>query len=293
MGAMKNRNSSDRAVVSDSGIEGAELVEVGLVRAPLRTPTLPPATTTNHYLVGDRRGVLVDPSTPAKTSQRKLVALMAALEANGWTFEALFLTHHHNDHAGAAADFAAALGLPIWAHKLTAARLPLLDIARFVEDGDVVAESSMGSWRALFTPGHAPGHLVLHRDGGGMIAGDMVAGEGTILVDPVEGSMAQYLASLARMRALEPTFLAPAHGPVLPDAIAVLDYYAKHRMAREEKVRAALTTDPVRADALLPEVYGDVSRRIWPIALRSLRAHLIHLEEQGLARRDDERWARG
>ena len=228
-------------IVEAAGIPGAELVEAGVVRVPLRTPTLPPATTTNHYIVGEQRAVLVDPSTPSKPLQRKLSQLVAALRNNGCRFEALFLTHHHNDHAGAAGAFARDLQLPIWAHQATAERLPQLKFGRIVGDGEVVAISSLGEWRAVFTPGHAPGHLVLHREGGGMIAGDMVAGEGTILVDPVEGSMSKYLASLALMRALNPTWLAPAHGPVLRDADAVLDNYTKHRLQRESKVAAALT----------------------------------------------------
>ena len=123
-----------------------------------------------------------------------------------------------------------------------------------------------------------------------MIAGDMVAGVGTILVDPLDGNMAQYLASLERMRALHPTFLGPAHGPVLRDPDAYLRHYRQHRLDRESKVFAALTAQAQRPDQLLGQVYGDVSRASWPVALRSLRSHLIHLGEQGLAREVGDRW---
>ena len=277
-------------IATKHGLAEAEHIEPGLWRVPLRTPTLPPATCTNHYIVGERSAVLVDPSTPARPLQRKLVGLLGALAGRGVHLEALFLTHHHNDHAGAAQALADQLNLPIWAHPETAVRLPGLHIERLVADGEVVAESSLGSWRAVFTPGHAPGHLVLHRSGGGMVAGDMVAGEGTILVDPVEGSMREYLASLERMRGLSPTFLAPAHGPVLHAADAVLQHYRAHRLAREAKVAKALTSDWQRPDAMLPAVYGDVPRRTWPIALRSLRAHLLHLAEHRQAEERDGRW---
>ena len=52
----------------------------------------------------------------------------------------------------------------------------------------------------------------------------------------------------------------------------------------------ALTADWQADDALLPSAYGDVARLLWPFALRSLRAHLIHLAEQGLAQRQGDRW---
>ncbi len=279
------------AIVAGASVD-AEVVEPGVIRVPLTTPTLPPATETNHYLVGDEVAVIVDPSTPSPNLRRALVDLVESLQMEAsWRFQALFLTHHHNDHAGAAAAFAERLALPIWAHRETAARLPNLQIDRLIADGEVVARSIEGPWRAVFTPGHAPGHLVLHREGGGMIAGDMVAGEGTILIDPHEGSMSAYLASLQRMRDLDPAWLGPAHGPILHDADELLDYYRHHRLERESLVVAALTTEYRADDALLPDVYADVPRYVWPIALRSLRAHLIHLAEQGLAQSDaDNRW---
>ncbi len=271
---------------------GAEWIGPDLLRVPLRTPTLPPATTTNHYFVGGASAVLVDPSTPVRGLQQKVACVVDDLTTMGWRFQALFLTHHHHDHCGAAGDFSSLLGLPIWGHRLTATRLPHLHFERLVDDGDVVAHSSEGPWRALFTPGHAPGHLVLHRDGAGMIAGDMVAGEGTILIDPADGSMSQYLDSLDLMRNRRPTFLAPAHGPVARHPDSLLQHYREHRLQREAKVSAALDANPRRDDELLPLVYGDVPRTTWPIALRSLRAHLIHLQEQGIAHCAKGRWTR-
>jgi glyoxylase-like metal-dependent hydrolase (beta-lactamase superfamily II) len=271
----------------------AEWVAPRLVRLPLATPTLPPATATNHVLLGHRSGLLVDPSAPALTDQSRLAALMTDLQAAGWQFRAILLTHHHRDHAGAAAGLSARLDLPIWAHAATAARLPELTVARPIDDGEVVADDELGPWRALHTPGHAPGHLVLHRPDGALVAGDMVAGEGTILVDPRDdGDMGQYLASLERMRALNPRLLVPAHGPVLRPAEDALRFYLQHRRAREAKVGAALTDAWRPPEDLLPVAYADVARLQWPLALLSLRAHLVHLQQQGLASEQGGRWRR-
>ena len=266
----------------------------GLWRIPLPTPTLPPATATNHYLVGERQAVLVDPSAPALANQDKLVALLAAAAQQGVAVTALFLTHHHQDHMGAAAALRARLDLPVWAHARTAALLPELAVDRLVADGETVAVNADGTpWLAVHTPGHAPGHLCLwHAATAMLVAGDMVAGEGTILVDPRDGHMGDYLASLDKMAHLQPRAPAPAHGQVLHEALAVLTHYRLHRLAREHKVLEALPLTWTAPDALLPTAYGDVSRLAWPIALRSMQSHLIHLAELGRAERDATRWRR-
>lgn len=270
----------------------AQEVVAGLVSLALPTPTLPPATATNHYLVGWQRAVLVDPSTPEPRSQQRLSQLIAALRQQGLQVQALFLTHHHRDHAGAAMTLARQLQLPVWAHATTAQLLAdSVTVDRMIDDGEDVAQDATGSWHAVHTPGHAPGHLCLqHSQHRGVVAGDMVAGEGTILVDPSDGNMGQYLASLGRLRTLRPAFLAPAHGPVLHDADALLAHYQQHRLAREARIATALTTSWQEPADLLPTAYGDVSKLAWPLALRSMLSHLLHLQEQGLAQSQDKRW---
>ncbi len=263
-------------------VADAELVAPDVARIPLRTPTLPPAVTTNHYLVGDVRAVLVDPATPHLRSQRSLRAIVALWQREVAPVTALFLTHHHRDHIGAAATLRDQLGLPIWAHAATAALLPGL-VDRHVADGEPVATSAEGDWLARHTPGHAPGHLVVHGPKGGMIVGDMVAGQGSILIDPSDGHMGDYLDSLRRMAALEPRWLGPAHGPVLRDPAAVIQGYVSHRLAREAAVVQALSATARPAEALLSAAYADTPRRLWPLALRAMRAHLAWLEAQGLA----------
>ena len=86
----------DRALAA---IPGAERLAIGLARVPLRSPTLPPATTTNHYLVGASAAVLVDPATPHRQSQSRLRDVAVAWIAEVAPLQAIFLTHHHNDHS--------------------------------------------------------------------------------------------------------------------------------------------------------------------------------------------------
>jgi glyoxylase-like metal-dependent hydrolase (beta-lactamase superfamily II) len=120
----------------------------------------------------------------------------------------------------------------------------------------------------------------------------MVAGVGTILIDPSEGDMADYVASLARMLERAPSLLLPAHGPPITDAAGKLRGYISHRTMREDRVVAALKarTD-CSVDEIVPEVYADTPRILWPLAGRSLRAHLDKLVKEGRAREvEPGRW---
>jgi len=273
----------------------AEAVQTDLLRIALPTPTLPPATTTNHYVVGWQCAVLVDPATPERASQLKLVAFLRELQTHGLNLAAIFLTHHHHDHAGAANDFARLLQLPIWAHEKTAELLlGSVKVDKTIADGAQVALGRDNEpWIAIHTPGHAPGHLVLQQQATrAMVAGDMVAGQGTILIDPRDGNMGQYLKSLGLMAGLQPSLLAPAHGPVLADAQAVLAHYRSHRLMREAKILQALPQNWCQLDALLPQAYGDTSRLAWPLALRAMASHLLHLAERNLVECDGARWRR-
>lgn len=264
-------------------------VAKGMRAIALRTPTLPPATHTACYLVGPWEGggeiFVVDPASPYPDQQGALDLVLDAERAAGRHIVAALLTHHHADHVGGAAHLAAR-GVPIWAHAETAARVKV-PIARALADGD-----DCGPVRAVFTPGHAPGHLCFHDPAtGALIAGDMVAGIGTILIDPSEGDMRVYLASLEAMAALAPTVLLPAHGGVIADPLARLREYVAHRMMREGRVAAALVAaGRATAAALVPVAYADTPRPLWGLAERSLLAHLVKLEHDGRAARDGDVW---
>jgi glyoxylase-like metal-dependent hydrolase (beta-lactamase superfamily II) len=118
----------------------------------------------------------------------------------------------------------------------------------------------------------------------------MVAGLGTILIDPSEGDMAIYMASLERLQREPQALLLPAHGPPIRDGHAKLAEYLAHRRTREALVVAALRAAPRAVRELVAEAYRDTPPILWPLAERSLLAHLIKLEHEGRARRDHEHW---
>src|SRR5438067_8181909 len=207
----------------------------GVILVPLRTPTLPPATHTNCLLLGDDELWVVDPGSPWPEEQQILRETLDRLESEGRKPVGVLLTHHHLDHVSGAQ----VLGLPIAATRQTA---ELLDfkVDRIVEDGARFAVGPRG-WRALHLPGHTRGHLCLIEEGSGaVVAGDLVAGIGTVIVDPPEGDMTDYLASLDRLLGEKPGTIYPAHGPVVPAGVQKLQEYRVHRLQREELVAASL-----------------------------------------------------
>ena len=155
----------------------------------VRTPTLPPATHTNCYRLGD---CVIDPASPYPEEQERLRRWAGPIRR-------VLLTHHHHDHIGGVEELVATTGAAVWAHA--DAQVPFR-VDHRVADGDRV-DTGAGVLIALHTPGHADGHLAWQLEGtGDVIAGDLVAGEGTIVLLPPEGNLAVYLASLARVRGL-------------------------------------------------------------------------------------------
>jgi ribonuclease/clavin/mitogillin len=275
--------------------DATQLWEVSphLYRQSFETPTLPPATHTNSYLVGSGQALLVEPAPSSAAEQARMVAWV---EESGLDVVALFPTHHHVDHVGAIEALRASLEVPLWGHRATAGRLSHLSFDRYFEDGEVIAldGSTPIELEVLHTPGHAPGHLCLRETrSNAVIAGDMVASVGTILVEPQDGDMTLYLRSLERLRALSPSMLLPAHGLPRLDADAVLERYVTHRLAREAKVLAALEAHegPAEPRELVPVAYADAPRAVWPLAAMSTEAHLLKLVKDGAVTVQGRRFA--
>ncbi len=257
---------------------------------PVRTPTLPPATHTNVYLLGDQVLTVVDPASPYPDEQARLLAHLQGLSGR---VERVLLTHHHWDHVGGAQALATALDVPVAAHPRTAELLAgEVDVQELLRDGDRV-ETDRGGWTCLFTPGHASGHLCLqHDDGHAVVAGDMVAGEGTIVLDPPEGDLALYLASLARLRTLDAGVLLPAHGPPLTDPAAILDHYIRHRNGRTDQLREALRAlNAATPLELAGRIYTELPPVFLGLAARQVLCHLQYLAARGeVCSSDGETW---
>jgi glyoxylase-like metal-dependent hydrolase (beta-lactamase superfamily II)/8-oxo-dGTP pyrophosphatase MutT (NUDIX family) len=263
---------------------------------PLVTPTKPPATHTNCYLIYTTQELLIiDPGSPYEDEQKALGACVQELLVEGRALREVVLTHQHPDHVGGVNALRAQFGesLKVAAHQLTAEGLKgniLID--RFINDGDVIefAGDPKISLRALHTPGHARGHLCfLDETTGALITGDNIVGLGSVLIDPPEGNMQDYFDSLQRMRAVPNlSVLFVGHGPAMANPYGKINEYISHRLEREQKILEVVRKGATTASQVVALVYTDVSPKAFGMAERAVLAHLEKLEVNGAVVRQDD-----
>lgn len=266
-------------------------IRPGVRFLPLETETIPPAETVNVGVVGDERFVVIDPGTSRKEDQHRLVQLIQALQSKGNTFDRILLTHHHPDHVGAVSMLQERFDVPVAAHAGTAESLDQITVNTNLQHGDMMdlgtnpASDTKRQLETIHTPGHTSGHLSF-RDTytKTLIAGDVVAGVGTILITPSEGNMVRYMSTLRDLRQRDLDLVLPAHGPFHDQPEKLFRKYLEHRTMRENKIRNQLEEQPQSLDALLPRVYKGIDEQRWPFAKKSLEAHLIKLKSEGKAR---------
>lgn len=265
----------------------------GIHLFPQETDTLPPATHTNAYIVGNGELLVIDPGSKEVRQYARLLALVAGMAAEGKRPKAVFLTHHHADHIGGALAVKDRLKVPLWAHERTADRLPRGAVDRLLVEGELIELQGLPSMklRVLHTPGHARGHLCLVDEATkAAIVGDMVAGIGSIVIDPPEGDMTDYVAQLERLKALPVSTVYPAHGPALPDGTGKLEEYLVHRAHRERLVVDAIPKSGATMKEIVTRAWADTVELLHPLAERSAQAILIKLTREGRVARKDDRY---
>ena len=247
---------------------------------------------TNSYLVGDpATGYLaIDPGPNDPEHIERL------WRAAGGDIRMIVCTHSHIDHSPGARPLQALcankppiLGLP---SAPTAAPASLFVPDRSLANSETLALEGNGvrhTLKVIHTPGHAANHLclVLVEDGL-LFSGDHILNGSTTIVNPPDGEMTAYLESLdALTRACHEhgiEFILPAHGYVIGSALDAIAQLKAHRLKREAKVIAAMQAKPQGELAEWVELaYDDVPPRMWPMAQRSLLAHVQRIEALGLA----------
>jgi glyoxylase-like metal-dependent hydrolase (beta-lactamase superfamily II) len=251
---------------------------------------------TNSYVVGDPScgHIVVDPGPDDAAHLERL------WRAAGGDVRWIVCTHSHPDHSPGAAPLQALcqqagrpkpviLGLPsaptARAHSTFTPDRPLADGERLVLRN---AQGLTHTLRAVHTPGHAANHLCLVLEEDGLLfSGDHILNGSTTVIDPPDGQMDDYLQSLDRLAAACASdridFILPAHGYVLGDAPGAIARLKQHRLQREAKVLDAMRRLPHGSHAdWVRLAYGDVPERLWPVAQRSLLAHVERIESLGL-----------
>ena len=221
---------------------------------------------------GSSRSIVIDPGPPD-------AGHLDAVAAAAGSVSEVLLTHHHLDHSEAAREFASRMGCGVRALD-PAYRLG----SEGLGEGDVVSVDDL-EVHVVATPGHTADSLsfVLPSEGA-VLTGDTVLGRGTTVVAHPDGQLGAYLSSLDRLHALaasqEIGTIWPGHGPVIDDALAVLDFYIAHRRERLAQVAdARATLGPTATPRDIVElVYADVDPILWPAAELSVRAQLEFLQ---------------
>ena len=246
-----------------------------LVLAPNPSPyTLEGTNTWVLREPGSTAAVVVD---PGPLHEGPLAAVIETAREQGARVTQILLTHGHADHSESAARFAELTGAPVRAldprHRLGDEGLA---------GGDVVEVGGL-ELRVVGTPGHSGDSLSFFLPADrAMLTGDTVLGRGTTLVAHPDGTLAEYLDSLNVLRDAaerrEFDIVLPGHGPVVSDALGVLEFYISHRKERLAQVEAALAAGDSSASEVVRRVYADVDPAVWPAAELSVRAQLHYLD---------------
>ncbi|MEX2108472.1 MAG: MBL fold metallo-hydrolase, partial [Solirubrobacterales bacterium] len=167
-----------------------------------------PTWLSNAYLVASEasgKGILID-------GNDEIGPLLERAERDGIEITHLLVTHPHADHVAGLADAQERLGgPPLVAHPAAAAELgEKVDVT--LEDGESLATGDL-EIEALFTPGHATGHIALLVNGSDLFTADVLF-KGTVggTMAPGASGLDDLKASVMRLMELPPeTRVHPGH----------------------------------------------------------------------------------
>ena len=250
---------------------------------------------TNSYLVGDPHTgyIAIDPG-PNDTGH-----IERLWQAAGGDIRQIVCTHSHPDHSPGARPLqelcaASPHGSP---PILGLASLPTAnEYSKFTPDRQLAdgerlflkatpaTPDASHTLRVVYTPGHAANHLCLVMEEDGLLfSGDHILNGSTTVVNPPDGDMTAYLDSLDALATAcaqgHISHILPAHGFVLGDALGAIAQLKAHRLKREAKILQVMQALPEGSmDDWLAKAYDDVPTRLWPVAKRSLLAHVQRLQ---------------
>lgn len=261
---------------------------------PLRTETLPPATHTNCFIVGNKEFIVIDAASKDETELAKLFELIDSMIESGAVCKEIIVSHLHQDHFGGETVLQKhlrekfGLKIPISAHEITTKSLEgKVEFQKFVSDNQVFTlKDKLGETfeiKALHTPGHARGHLCFYDElQCFLLSSDNVIATGSVVIAPPEGNLIDYLASLERMKNLpDLRFLCGSHGSAIFNGKAKIDEYIAHRLERENQIFEAFQNGAKTPSEIVEKVYVGLDEKLIKLAEKSVEAHLEKLNDEG------------
>jgi len=276
----------------------------------------------NVFLVHDGgEGALVDSGFGDDKSVQ--VRLDFLKEHPGIKVRYILLTHHHFDHTSGAQQLREATGAQVVLHAgeekflLDSKSEAPQDLEASAEENKQVAEAiqrfrdqaaegvpdvrvSDGETfrvggldiQVIHTPGHTLGSVCFYMPGErALFTGDTALGLGTVAISPPPyGDMALYLESLARLKTYDCALMLPGHGQTVHDVPSKLQELIDHRHEREDQILGLMAAGKNTPRAMLSAIYMELDKRIIPMALRQIEAHLVKLESEGRVARAGEEW---
>lgn len=272
-----------------------EQVAPGIARVLAHNPSAFTFTGTQTWLVGERELSVIDPGPDVP---EHVDALIQAI--GGRPVAAILVTHTHRDHSPAAGPLAARTGAPIvgCAPLVLESLGPRADAAfdssyapdRVLADGEVI-EVDGRRLVAVATPGHTSNHLCFAVEGeGALFTGDHVMGWSTTVVVPPDGDMADYMASLEKLRSRDDVIFYPAHGPAIDKPQRYVRSLIGHRLQRERQILRLVGEQPRDIPDIVANAYPGLDPRLTAAAGGSVLAHLVDLERRGLVELVGEEW---
>lgn len=281
---------------TDFSPEYGRVVEVapGIRRIVADNPSKYTAWGTGTYLLGRGEVAIVDPG-PALPAH--VEAVLDAVRDE--TVTHLLVTHTHADHSPAVAQVQAATGAVSYGfgpHPPDAETEGEehgdrdFDPDVRVQHGEVLVGGDF-TVECLHTPGHISNHVCYaDRERGVLFSGDHVMGWSTSVVSPPDGRIADYLASLELLLDRDDRVYLPTHGPAIEDPRPYVRELIDHRLERERQIVTLLAARPRTVDELVEVMYAEVREELHAPAARSVRSHLVKLQEEGRVRPDGQSW---